>query len=304
MKKEIVKQQEQVFARAQKTFEHAKKDYLQAVKEFNVFTSTDLLKSASFIMRAAYSDRMAWVMATMANLAYIEFETSEEEYARLKINLKSGNFELIKIFSRGSTQAFLARNDFFAVLAFRGTEIKKIDDLRADINVYKQSTKEGKVHVGFRDAYDEVALEIEESLTDKNHDRWPLFITGHSLGGALATVATQSLERIIGDQISACYTYGSPRVGNNEYQKNMKAPIYRIVNSTDIVSLVPSIGYRHVGDARFLTRGGDLYRGIPFFRRGWEMLLALLMPGRWVACHSMPEYCDKLEKYAIMRNKH
>ena len=307
MTNDLIKLQEDEIGRTKEILDTARTDFLKAVREFDPFTSSPLLHSAPNIMRAAYSDRMAWILAVMAKLAYIEFEANEDEYQRLELQLKSGEFDLVKTFSKGSTQAFLAKNPYYAVLAFRGTEPKKWEDVQADIRVYKSTVKEGKVHAGFLEAYQEVADEIEKSLVDENKDKWPLYVTGHSLGGALATVATQELDAVrgIGDQIAACYTFGSPRVGNKKYEKAIKVPFYRIVHSTDVVTLAPSIGYTHVGDARFISLNGKFYRSIPFFRRGLEMLIAILpfFWGRWITCHDMSTYRNKLEIIANNRNK-
>ncbi|MBI5963417.1 MAG: lipase family protein [Chloroflexi bacterium] len=307
-----IKLQEKKLTDAQQKFEDAKKEYYKSIEGLQAFAEPRLVQSTSLVMRAAYSDRVAWMMAVMAKLAYIEFENSEEELFRLIFNLKSGGFELVSTFSKGSTQAFLAKNDNLYVLAFRGTEPQKMGDINTDIRAYKLSTQQGRVHAGFQEAYEQVAEEIEKSLMSSESWAWPLYITGHSLGGALATVATQNLEHKIKSQIAACYTFGSPRVGNVNYERNIKAPFYRIVHSTDIVTLVPNIGYRHVGDTRYLSYCGPesdhfyFYRGIPFFRRLWEMILAIVIPlnwPRWVECHSKEEYERKLRIYAIQRNK-
>jgi triacylglycerol lipase len=313
MQTNSVKLQEKQLASAQKKLEDAKKEYLKEVEGLQAFAEPRLAASTVNMMRAAYSDRIAWMMAVMSKLAYIEFENNEEELARLTFNLKGGGFELVSTFSNGSTQAFLAKNDNLFVLAFRGTEPRKIEDINADIRAYKLSTKEGKVHAGFQEAYEQVADEIEKSfLKSEESWVWPLYITGHSLGGALATVATQNLELKIKSQIAACYTFGSPRVGNMNYERNTKAPFYRVIHSTDIVTLVPNFGYRHIGDSRYLSYCSPtsekfhFYRGVPFFRRLWEMLIAIIIPinwPRWVACHSMAEYERKLRIYAIQRNK-
>lgn len=311
MRSDPIKLHEKKFQEAQEKFEAARTEFFKAVEGLQAFAEPRLVESASQIMRAAYSDRVAWIMAVMAKLAYIPFETSEEELFRLIFNLKSGGFEMVSTFSKGGTQAFLAHNESMYVLAFRGTEPTKIEDIRADIRAYKSSTQQGRVHAGFQEAYDEVAADIEKHL---NHGKWtwPLYITGHSLGGALATVATQNLEQRIKSQIAACYTFGSPRVGNSLYERSTKAPFYRIVHSTDIVTLVPNLGYRHIGDTRYLSycppdsENFRFYRGVPFFRRMWEMLLAIIIPlnwPRWVACHSMAEYERKLRIYAVQRNK-
>jgi len=226
--------------------------------------------------------------------------------------LKSGGFELVSTFSKGSTQGFLAKNENMYVLAFRGTQPKRFEDINTDIRVYKSTLKEGKIHAGFHEAYQEVEDEIVNIFLKNQEWTWPLYVTGHSLGGALATIATQNLEHKIKSQIAACYTFGSPRVGNRQYERNTKAPFYRIVHSTDIVTLVPSIGYMHIGDPRYLTYSKSesekfyLYRSIPIFRRFWEMLLAAVIPfnwPRWVMCHSIDEYERKLRLYAIERNK-
>jgi len=316
MKNDLIKMQKEEIDSKNQILKKARLDYFNAVEKYDPFTSPpldphnadkhQLLHSAQNLVRAPYSDRVAWVMAIMANLAYIEFEANDDEYHNLELNLESGGFTLVKTFSKGSTQAFLAKNHVYAVLAFRGTEPKKWEDVRADLRAYKSTVKEGKVHAGFLDAYKEVDKEIERSLIDENQDRWPLYITGHSLGGALATVATRELDAVkgIGDQIAACYTFGSPRVGNKKYENTIKVPFYRIVHSTDIVTLAPSFGYAHVGDARFISRSGQLYRSIPLFRRGFEMLIAILpfYWGRWVTCHDINIYQEKLKKIAVHRN--
>lgn len=311
MRTNPIKVHEKNFQAAQAKFDAAKTEYLKTIEKLQAFTEPRLVQSASQIMRAAYSDRVAWIMAVMSKLAYIPFEQSEEELFRLIFNLKSGGFELVSTFSRASTQGFIAHNDSMYVLAFRGTEPTKMEDINADIKAYKSSTQQGRVHAGFQEAYEEVAADIEKYL-NQGKWTWPLYITGHSLGGALATVATQSLEHKVKSHIAACYTFGSPRVGNSLYERNTKAPFYRIVHSTDIVTLVPNIGYRHIGDARYLSycppdsEHFRFYRGVPFFRRLWEMLLALVIPlnwPRWVACHSIDEYERKLMIYAIQRNK-
>ena len=62
---------------------------------------------------------------------------------------------------------------------------------------------------------------------------------GHSLGGALAVVATwyQSSARL-----AACYTFGAPRVGDHGLIDRFRTPIYRIVNGPDPAPFVPPSG--------------------------------------------------------------
>jgi hypothetical protein len=152
-----------------------------------------------------------------------------------------------------------------------------------------------------------VEKEIEKSVA-KLHGI-PLYITGHSLGAALATVATQFLEGhpVFSDQIAACYTFGSPRVGNTQFDREFKSVIYRVVNTTDIVTVIPLLvmGYIHIGDIRFLERTpGEFRRGyIPFFQRLFFFIIGIFrLFGPWVGDHAIVLYRKKLEAIAQARN--
>jgi len=271
------------------------------------FSANNLLLNPP-IKRAAYSDRTAWVMASMAQLVYENFEDRGKSRELLLTKLNGGGFELIGEFNAPDTdtQAFLVKNDSYAVLAFRGTEVSKKTDIKTDAEAFKVSTIEGKVHRGFIDAYKSIEEQVVTGL--KKIGNLPLYITGHSLGAALATVATQHLERdhILRDQIAACYTYGSPRVGNREFDRDFKSAIYRVVNTTDIVTVVPllAMGYVHVGDVRFLEKAmGDIRRGIPITQRIFFFIMTIFrLFGPLVGDHSIDLYRKKLEAIAQDRN--
>ena len=261
------------------------------------------------IVRAAYSDRMAWILSSMADLAYDRYEDDPRACELFTLKLKGGGFRLVQIFNSDATdtQAFLAANADFAVLAFRGTEVKKKKDVLTDLRATQIAAIEGGVHKGFQSAYDSVKEEIEKGLGTLD-PKLPIYITGHSLGAALATVATQNLD--VGskfrDRIAACYTFGSPRVGNTKYDRAFKAPIYRMVNTTDIVTVIPllTMGYVHIGDIRYLGRTPDEFsRQIPFFLRFFLFLAALLrLFGPWVGDHAIDEYRRKLSEITEKRN--
>jgi predicted lipase len=58
--------------------------------------------------------------------------------------------------------------------------------------------------------------------------------------------------------LAACYTFGSPRVGTGDFDRQVKCPHYRVINNWDLVPSVPLPwfrGYRHTGDPRLLTPG-------------------------------------------------
>ena len=111
-----------------------------------------------------------------------------------------------------------------------------------------------RMHRGFVEAYlsvrDDVHRYIRESLQKGGATRYR--ITGHSLGGAVATLCAVDLQYNFGQQITLeAYTFGSPRVGNQAFvdSYNRRVPdTWRVVNGWDAVVGVPAPwqGYWHV----------------------------------------------------------
>ncbi len=285
------------------------------MKDSRYFDDDLLLKIPT--NRAAYSDRMAYITASMSELAYLKHEAGER--GQLVERLESGGFLLVETFDNNETQAFIARcsvpprcNDYaagaatFAVLAFRGTE-GKIKDILSDLKF--RLTRQGR-HRGFDQAYKNVADFVKDTVRQLGNI--PLYITGHSLGAAIAVIATQDLDcesrpaRRDGDNLAACYTFGCPRVGNAEFDQSVKAPVYRVVNAADGVTRVPFffMGRIHVGDLRYLTRKGYLLRNPNMIRRfGRFMANFVRMPISTGADHAIANYRLKLENIARKRNR-
>lgn len=284
-------------------------------KDADAYFQGEFRVSRPPLKRAAYSDRTAFVMASMAHLAYDQYEKGGKDKELFEARLKSGGFTLVDIFNSDETdtQAFLAKNDEYgyAVLAFRGTEVSKKKDILTDAKALKVTMIEGGVHRGFLTAYNSVKDDIEKSL--EKVLGLPIYITGHSLGAALATVATNYLEEVVinktilRDQIAACYTFGSPRVGNREFDKEFRSAIYRVVNTTDIVTVVPllAMGFTHVGEVRFLGHGDrEIQSGIPIVRRSLFFLVAIFrLFGPLVGDHGIVKYREKLAKVANERSR-
>jgi hypothetical protein len=219
--------------------------------------------------RAAYADRTAWLMAVFSQLAYIPFVDEQDHpgkgapknfrgdgWAELDPYLKDGGFEVRATFNKGNVQSFLAVNPAeFAVLAFRGTA--NWEDWKINLNAARipmPGFEAVEVHRGFWAAFEDSAGEIRAAIDANVPSGLGLYITGHSLGGALAQIASVVLER---DNLAACYTFGSPRVASVNFDRCVKCPHYRLVNHWDLVPGVPlptlRWGYRHTGDPRLLT---------------------------------------------------
>ena len=287
------------------------------------------------IKRAAYSDRTAWLMAKMSKLAYLPFENDDAE---LKTALSEANFELIKWFSKEGTQAFLAKRDSdrMVVLSFRGTQTEGLTletffDVFTDLYATMHTDTNGvKTHKGFQMAFQKVEAEILQQI--QGLADYGLYITGHSLGGALALIATSVINS---ENLGACYTFGSPKVGNEEFDDKIKAPIYRVINSYDVVPFLPFTRimlplfwliskkiksdkvkvlienfkeYQHHGDMRFLTNvslnsDAKVLTTYDELRRSLHLLRLSFTVAKDIGVqhHSLDAYCEKLAHWALKR---
>jgi len=231
------------------------------------------------VKRAAYSDRTAWIMAELSRLVYERLpseRTVAELIAEVRESVRRGdddsillamlsranvmtrngdsvleqtlgavNFELLECFMSGGTEAILVRlnssHNFegMLVLIFRGTE-PKVENILTNLKANLITAPEGgRIHKGFHDAFEQVHDQIDAALRKYEYADLPIYVTGHSLGGALAIVAT---SRLISDSIGACYTFGAPRVADDIFFQHIKTPVYRVVNAADGVPRVP-FGY-------------------------------------------------------------
>ncbi|MBS0346529.1 MAG: hypothetical protein JSR69_08710 [Proteobacteria bacterium] len=172
-----------------------------------------------------------------------------------------------------STQvAVLYRKDA-VVVAFRGSEAT-LEDWAINLSFPHCDGGGGAVHSGFWSALDAVWQKLSDSLS-KRSGKAPLWITGHSLGGALAVLMA---ARLLYDdrpdksaepndwatRIRGVYTFGQPRVGNWLFASNFEDVLghccFRFVNNDDVVARVPPppMGFAHVGRRLYFGRTGVL----------------------------------------------
>ena len=174
----------------------------------------------------------------------VSSSSPEQSRAVLSDILAQCGFSLIETFCDPGTdaQAFLCvhTDRHMAVLAFRGTE-RKLKDIKADIKARLVPVEyNGEIelmHSGYFSQFASLRDEIEDALQRDEVKDSQLFITGHSLGGALAIIAVKFLASNI---TGACYTFGSPPVGTKTFAHDIKTPIYRVINHVDIVPRLPS----------------------------------------------------------------
>lgn len=204
-------------------------------------------------------------------------------------------------FNVDGAQGYGLRKDDYVILAFRGTEPKEKSDIVADLKAWKSSSKyKGKVHAGFKDEAVKLMPEIEKFM-QKHKDAKRVFVTGHSLGAAIATVVTTRL----GHPPVATYTYGSPRVGNREFAHAFDTDYrcHRFVNNNDIVTAVPGpIMYDHVGQLHYISYTGKIHTSLNPLQRAWDKIRGLFRAWRkgevfdHVYDHEITRYAKAIER--------
>lgn len=133
-----------------------------------------------------------------------------------------------------------------ALLAIRGTA--KMIDWLTNFHANLQLSKTGKlVHAGFNETFNSFFDPVSQFLHKNNFKR--VHCVGHSLGGALATLAADSISRD-GKAEVCLYTFGSPRVGSKSFAAECTGQIkpkniYRVYHRTDAVTLIPVWPFFH-----------------------------------------------------------
>ena len=149
-----------------------------------------------------------------------------------------------------------------AIVAIRGT--KTIWDWIADIDIvpvpYLPVPGAGLVHMGFQLVYEHIRASIAALLNANCKGAQTIWVTGHSLGGALAVLgAYDILKNVNLGPVPRLYTFAGPRTGAPDFAKNFNAAISvcnRVVNFMDVVPQVPLPPvYEHVGPET-LVHGG------------------------------------------------
>jgi len=206
-----------------------------------------------------FSPVNAWWLSEAATLVY-----ADEDFVRIRF-LKAGMKQVVFL-DKDSTQCFVAHNDQFAFVVFRGSEIwkkkekfdlaKVLADLMTDVDIRLVKWEQGgKVHRGFKKALDEVWDDLAAHIEKLHRMGLKIWFGGHSLGAALATLAADRCPYAAG-----VYTFGSPRVGDSDFRDQYQVRAYRIVNNRDLAAKVPPKGfYRHVGEIRFFDDLGRIY---------------------------------------------
>lgn len=168
----------------------------------------------------------------------------------------------------GDTQAIVLKNDEIIIVAFRGTQEWR--DFFTDAQlVHSREFAEGfGVYNGAYEALMSVWDQVWEKIKPEQRGERTLWFTGHSLGGALATLATaqclfEDKYKYSENPPNGLYTYGQPKAGDENFatafDEKLKDQTFRFVNNNDMVPFFA------IGPSDFDVKLPNVFKFIPKF---------------------------------------
>lgn len=153
-------------------------------------------------------------------------------------------------------QAYIVENATSIVIAFRGSGVKKkngesdvvgtFDNAIADLKVrlIKDRKFPGKVHQGFANEYMQLKDQIHERFEQTEYNRRSrpkaIYVTGFSLGGALAILCAYDLAEEY-DINPQCYLFAAPAAGDHDFTHKIEDRVERIFRFAHVKDVVPQI---------------------------------------------------------------
>ena len=206
-------------------------------------------------MPDGYNPDLAYVMAVFSSAMYNLWQDSP-------LQLPTGwsvtqQFYYTDLFGETVPIGAVLESSSAVTVAFRGTQTwQEIVVTDADaLTAIPSWTSYYIVHLGFNNLYYPIRQNVMNILDGIYFGQRPLYITGHSLGGALATLAALDYASNNAPYpVAEVYTFGSPRVASYitlvQYYDSPGRPgtyTYRVARPNDIITKIPPPGlYYHV----------------------------------------------------------
>jgi len=213
-------------------------------------------------------------------------------------------FPELTTFAHGRVFGIVAGNESDVLLAFRGTDENR--EWLAAFACGQVAWDKGRVHEGLAEALENVWRPVMAAFYDVGALDKRVWVAGHSLGGALATLAAFRLS-CEGLEPHFVATFGSPRVMDAVAAAAFSPTLHRVVNNEDAVPDFPwptlLDTYVHVGERMFLLPSGGLAaaRHSPHLARRLDRADTIGAPSPragFIHDHLMVNYVAKLEHLA------
>ena len=181
-----------------------------------------------------------WMMRFAAQAFMTDDPRMEEELTQLGFSF----YETIS-HPRSGLKAFIISNQSTVILAFRGTSnianwCTDFDMKLIDASTHSPTTNPGMAHRGFTRSLNSSWSLIREKIDHCYQPNKKIWVTGHSLGGALATLTALRLKEL-GYNLGPVYTFAAPAVGCAQLNARISdhLQLFRIVTDHDIVPRLP-----------------------------------------------------------------
>ncbi|MDF2814917.1 MAG: lipase [Paenibacillus sp.] len=187
-------------------------------------------------------------LAAVCGQAYCQFDNPNGDFLVPAGYKVASSFKALSFDGVSEWFGFILESKEQIIVAFRGTSSTAdwVSNAIARQEKFKCVPNSGWTHCGFTQIYYSVRSTIL-SVMKRLSERKILYVTGHSLGGALATLCAMDLAENTKFKNPRVYTYGSPRVGDPTFAKAYSAKIacsHRIANKYDLVTHLPPIVYK------------------------------------------------------------
>lgn len=173
-------------------------------------------------------------LADLSEIAYQPPHQAERSFQAL-------GFTKVMPVVLGSMIGYVITGEDVTVVAFRGTDFNEISDWMANLSSAATNTPHGQVHEGFYFAYQSMKSQVDAILEER--DTTHLWVTGHSLGGALALMCAYDLEEVEQQHLDGIMTFGQPMIARQQFANYLDTLLVgryaRFVNRDDIVPKVP-----------------------------------------------------------------
>jgi len=217
----------------------------------------------------------AFLLASTSKLVY-----RDEALITHTLTNATWGFQRVDFLSEAETQLVVASDPKRTIVAFRGSQ--SLGDWLGNMDCLGQAQSAfGAVHPGFHAAFAVIEERLLASIRDHDpENRKELWLTGHSLGGALAHLAAAAMAG--SRQITGIYTFGQPRTGYPEFKAKFEEVYgdraFRFVNGDDLVPRVPPGEYVHAGRLIWFNEAGLPSPEAPEEYRGAAVRPALPSP--------------------------
>jgi pimeloyl-ACP methyl ester carboxylesterase len=153
----------------------------------------------------------------------------------------------VDTFDTPAFSGFAASDDHAAYLVFRGTRLhldsgdmfrRTLQAWLANLDFAQVEERGTMVHRGYARELDGVNDVLVEMARDHALGGKPVYVTGHSAGGALATLAARRLHEA-GAPVRAAVVFSAPRVGDRRFAATYPVPLLRIEHRHDLIPHLP-----------------------------------------------------------------